>query len=200
MEDARDSEELEYPKTLADLTSFVDGLSPTRDVLVRTRLGHAKRSAEAAEDVALVNAITAEGNAFLFFGDTDSLAAAIIQIRTYFNDEMIEYLRGRRDATSEPRLRARYAHVIAAYTNRHDEGLRAVDAYVAAVDHYRDVERNVAREGLRALHTLVPLGSTRSRAAIGRGIACYRASWRPYGPRTPICARRSSNSLSTTAR
>jgi len=50
---------------------------------------------------------------------------------------MIDYVRARRDATPEPRLRARYAHVIAAYTNRHDEELRAVDAYVAAVDHYR---------------------------------------------------------------
>jgi len=157
VEDAQDSEELEYPKTLIALTAFIDGLPPTREVLVRTRLGHAKRSAEGANDVALVNAIDAEGNAFLFFGDTDSLAAAIVQIRTYFDDAMIDYVRARRDATPEPRLRARYAHVIAAYTNRHDEGLRAVDAYVAAVDHYRDVERNEPRESLRALHTLVPL-------------------------------------------
>jgi len=41
--------------------------------------------------------------------------------------------------------------------NRHDEGLRAVDAYVAAVNHYRAMERNERGDALRGLQTLVPL-------------------------------------------
>lgn len=184
MEESEGIGELDYPKTLLALTDFVDGLLPTRDVLMRTRLGHAMRAAEAADDVALGNAINAEVNAFLFFGDTDSLVAAMIQIRTCFDDAMIDYLRGRRDATSEPRLRARYAHVIAAYTNRHDEGLRAVDAYVVAVDHYQDVERNAPREGLRALHTLLPLmiASARRYRARNRVLPSVMASVRTTNP------------------
>lgn len=157
MEESEGTGELDYPKTLLALTDFVDALPPTRDVLIRTRLGHAKAAADSAGDAQLINAIAAEGNAYLFFGDTDSLVAAVGEIHRYFNDAMVEYLRARRDVTPQPRLRARYAHVIAAYAPRHDEGLRAVDAYAAAVDYHRDREGKEPTESLYALDKLVPL-------------------------------------------
>jgi len=149
--------EVPYPKTLTDLALFMDELPPSQERIIRWRLGPAKGAAEAAQDTTLVQAIDAESNAYLFFGDADSLAAAVVSIRTYFNDAIIEYLRQRREATPAPGLRARYGHVIAAYTRRHDEGLRAVDAYVEAVDHYRGIEPDAPVEALHALANLIPL-------------------------------------------
>jgi hypothetical protein len=166
-DDPQPDGEVPYPKSLIDLAIFLDQLPPSQERIVRWRLGATKQAAEAANDAILVQAIDAEGNAYLFFGDADSLAAAVVNIRTYFNDAMIEYLRQRRDATPALVLRARYSHVVAAYTRRHDEGLRAVDAYVEAVDHYRGIERDAPIEALHALEKLIPL-----MVAIGRK---YRA-------------------------
>jgi len=101
MEGADDAGELEYPKTLAALAAFMDGLSPRLDVAVQWRLGHARRAAEAANDAPLVDATNAEGNAYLFFGDTGSVAGAVAQIHNYFNEQMIDYLRQRRETTPQ---------------------------------------------------------------------------------------------------
>jgi hypothetical protein len=149
--------ELPYPKTVAALAAFMDSLPPSQERVVRWRLGSAKRAAEAANDARLIEAIDAEGNAYLFFGEERTLAAALVEVRTYFNDAMIDYLRDRRETSPAPILRARYGHVIAAYTRRHDEGLRAVGDYVTAVEHYRLSENEQRLETLHALQTLVPL-------------------------------------------
>lgn len=124
---------------------------------MRWRLGLAKRAADERGDAGLSAAIAAEGNALLFFTDVDSLPAAIADVRAWFDPPMIAYLTRRREETSQPRLRARYAHVIASYAKRYDEGLRAVDDYVVALEYYRALESHNRLEAVNALIVLAPL-------------------------------------------
>ena len=143
--------------SLAELQSFMDGTPATDEPRVKWRLGLAKRSADEKRDTTLGAAIAAEGNALLFFTDVNSLPAAIADVRAWFDLSMIAYLTRRRDETTQPRLRARYAHVVASHAKRNEEGLRAVNAYVAALEHYRALEANDPAEAVTALIDLAPL-------------------------------------------
>lgn len=147
-------DDLWYPRTIGELATFMDELSAAEDVRVRFRLGPAKRAASEAQDTALLEAIEAEGNAFIFFGDPDSLSMADVEARAYFNDGMMAYLRKRLESTGDQRLYTRYAHVIAEYSADPKDQSRAVDAYVATVEYYlsADVEDKASEfHGLRKL-------------------------------------------------
>lgn len=152
------TEDLWYPTTLAELESFADGTPAVEEVRVKWRLGLAKRAGAEKGDAALGLAIAVEGNALLFFTDVDSLPAAIADVRAWFDSSMIAYLTRRHDETIQPRLRARYAHVVASHAKRHDEGLRAVDAYAAAMDYYRALEPENRAEAVNVLID-VPAGA-----------------------------------------
>lgn len=134
----------------------MDELPAAEDARVRFRLGAARRAAVAAEDPALVEAIDAEGNSFVFFSEAD-LPQPTVPVRSYFNDGMISYLRRRLATTPDVRLFARYMHVIAEYSGDPKDQASAIEAYASAVDYYLSANVEDPSSDFHGLRKLLPL-------------------------------------------
>ena len=84
-------------------------------------------------DLTLERAAHCEANVLTIFEDANSLSRFGPELQRYLNESDIPYLRERAAATADPPARARYTHAVVKMTNRHDDGLAAVDAAMDAL-------------------------------------------------------------------
>jgi hypothetical protein len=148
------------PKNEIELTGRLDSIAAREYFEFQHVVAEAYTYARTTKDATFEKVARAEGIAFELFWSPNDIGASIGDPASVLDEKDQAYLEQRRLETSNLRLRAMYAHIVAWSSKRHDAGIRAAEIYANAIDHYLAVYDQDPAASEAVLRNIAPLALT----------------------------------------